>query len=46
MRMTDNCLLVFTCQVSAVFDRNDKDGDGKLSRKEFKDMMMKRRVSQ
>jgi len=26
-------------QVSAVFARNDKDGDGKLSKEEFKEMM-------
>ena len=28
-------------KVSAVFDRNDKDGDGKLSKEEFKEMMMR-----
>merc|ERR1719331_803345 len=28
-------------QVTAVFDRNDKDGDGKLSKGEFKEMMMR-----
>ena len=27
--------------MSAVFDRNDKDGDGKLSKGEFKEMMMR-----
>jgi Ca2+-binding EF-hand superfamily protein len=37
---------MFTSEVSAVFERNDKDGDEKLSRQEFKDMMMKRRGSQ
>ena len=26
-------------QIDVVFERNDKDKDGKLSRKEFKDMM-------
>ena len=26
-------------QVAAVFARNDKDGDGKLSKEEFKEMM-------
>ena len=24
-----------------MFDRNDKDGDGKLSKEEFKEMMMR-----
>merc|ERR1711936_208094 len=28
-------------QIEAVFARNDKDGDGKLSKEEFKDMMCK-----
>ena len=28
-------------QVAAVFARNDKDGDGRLSRQEFKEMMRK-----
>ena len=28
-------------KVTAVFDRNDKDGDGKLSKGEFKEMMMR-----
>ena len=28
-------------KVEAVFARNDKDGDGKLSKEEFKDMMCK-----
>ena len=28
-------------KVSAVFDRNDKDGDDKLSKEEFKEMMMR-----
>merc|ERR1712106_751540 len=28
-------------QVTAVFSRNDKDGDGKFSKQEFKEMMMK-----
>ena len=27
--------------MTAVFDRNDKDGDGKLSKGEFKEMMMR-----
>ena len=33
-------------QVSAVFERNDKDGDGKLSREEFKVMMMREKNQQ
>jgi len=33
-------------QVSAVFDRNDKDGDGKLSKEEFKEMMMREKNQQ
>ena len=28
-------------QVTAVFSRNDKDGDGKLSKEEFTEMMCK-----
>ena len=28
-------------QIEAVFARNDKDGDGKLSKEEFRDMMCK-----
>ena len=39
---------VFLCvqKVSAVFDRNDKDGDGKLSKEEFKEMMMREKNQQ
>ena len=29
-------------KVGAVFARNDKDGDGKLSKEEFKDMMQRK----
>ena len=29
----------FPIQICAVFARNDKDGDGKLSKEEFKEMM-------
>jgi Ca2+-binding EF-hand superfamily protein len=29
----------YLLQVTAVFVRNDKDGDGKLSKEEFKEMM-------
>ena len=32
----------FSQQVGAVFARNDKDGDGKLSKEEFKDMMQRK----
>ena len=32
-------MLTFCLKISAVFARNDKDGDGKLSKDEFKDMM-------
>ena len=28
-------------KATAVFERNDKDGDGKLSKGEFKEMMMR-----
>ena len=28
-------------KVTAVFERNDKDGDGKLSKGEFKEMMLR-----
>ena len=31
----------FIRKIEAVFARNDKDGDGKLSKEEFKDMMCK-----
>ena len=33
-------------KVSAVFDRNDKDGDGKLSKEEFKEMMLREKNQQ
>ena len=32
-------LIFITFKIEAVFARNDKDGDGKLSKEEFKDMM-------
>jgi Ca2+-binding EF-hand superfamily protein len=28
-------------QIDAVFERNDRDGDGKLSKEEFTEMMCK-----
>ena len=34
-------LIFITFKIEAVFARNDKDGDGKLSKEEFKDMMCK-----
>ena len=33
-------------QVTAVFVRNDKDGDGKLSKEEFKEMMCREKKIQ
>ena len=37
--------VILIAKVSVVFSRNDKDGDGKLSKQEFKDMMMKEKKS-
>ena len=41
----ERCFLCIQ-KVSAVFDRNDKDGDGKLSKEEFKEMMLREKNQQ
>ena len=41
MEQNSRRLINFYLKIEAVFARNDKDGDGKLSKEEFKDMMCK-----
>ena len=38
-KLVIDMLTIFALHISAVFARNDKDGDGKLSKEEFKEMM-------